>query len=334
VRAQISLARRGWRGAAGAARLARGGRRGAPGHVIARIPDWRASWHYRRRMDPREAASSPAPLAPPPLSPQSILALVQTSPELVFAHDREGWLGLFSQDAYIEDPMGSPPAPKSDGTLGRFWDTFIADSEIVFEVRRDLVSGHDVFRDVVIHTKIGASVRVDVEAYLLYQVDAAGKSAVRMAAHWDLTQMSLLAMKLGPSAWVEMTKLFARMFKVMGPAWVGGYLASMWNGIGGRGVRLLGHLGDAIAARDVSGIVDLFVDDAAPIELGSRRATPRTLLSLLPEGSRLAIERPISAGWTTSFRFRIDGPSPIDGLGLFEFAPGSARIVRARLFAD
>jgi hypothetical protein len=119
-----------------------------------------------------------ARIQPPPpsslVSKEAVLALVQKSPVYVFEHDRAGWLGLFGSDGYIEDPVGSPPAPVADGTLGRFWDTFIAENEIVFEVRRDYIVGRDVFRDVIIHTRIGESVKVDVSAYLLYEVAESG----------------------------------------------------------------------------------------------------------------------------------------------------------------
>jgi hypothetical protein len=57
-------------------------------------------------------------------------------------------------------------------------------------------------------------------------------------------------------------------------------------------------------------------------------------LGLLPAGAKLAIETPVSAGWRTAFRFRCDGDggATVAGLGLAEFAPGSARITRLRLF--
>jgi hypothetical protein len=289
--------------------------------------------------DTRESARiAPPPTSPPPQAgaqptPEAVLALVQTSPVYVAEHDRAGWLALFGSDGYIEDPVGSPPAPVADGTLGRFWDTFIAKHEIRFEVLRDYQVGRDVFRDVIIHTRIGKSVRVDVPAYLLYEVAESGKSVARMTAHWPLSSLSLGAMKMGPAAWVEMTKLFARMIKVMGPAWVGGYLSALWDGIGGRGPRVLARLGRAIGERDVPGIVDLFVDDQATAHLGRAEATARTLLGLFPPGSQLSFEAPVSAGWRTAFRFtRAGGAEPVAGLGLAEFAPGSTRLARLRLF--
>jgi hypothetical protein len=53
-----------------------------------------------------------------------------------------------------------------------------------------------------------------------------------MAAHWELAKLSLGALKLGPRAWWPMTRLFGNMIRRMGLGWVGGYLASLWKGVG------------------------------------------------------------------------------------------------------
>src|SRR5205807_1381842 len=142
-------------------------------------------------------------------SSEQLLAVVRRSPELVAVHDRSGWLSLFSDEAVVEDPIGSPPAGKAEGFLARFWDTFIAPHDIAFEIRRDHFLGHDVFRDALIHTRIGARIQIDVPAYLLYQLEERdGELRVkRMAAHWQLGNLSLGALRLGPHAWVAMTRL-------------------------------------------------------------------------------------------------------------------------------
>jgi hypothetical protein len=262
--------------------------------------------------------------------------VVERSPAWVAVHHRENWLALFGDDALVEDPVGSPPARKATGTLARFWDTFIAPHEIRFEVLRDHVIDRDVFRDVVIHTRIGPHVAIDVPAYLLYQlVDGArGLEVRRMAAHWQLGRLSLGALKLGPRAWLPMTRLFGRMLRLMGFSWVGGYLASLWSGIGARGLAAAHTLAGALESRDEAALAALFVDDTATIELGATRVAPSALLIALPAPSRLTIEAPVTAGWTTSFRFRIDGgPAPREGLALLEFAPAERRIRRARFFS-
>src|SRR5439155_21048667 len=133
-------------------------------------------------------------------------------------------------------------------------------------------------RDALIHTRIGARIQIDVPAYLLYQLEERdGELRVkRMAAHWQLGNLSLGALRLGPHAWVAMTRLFGRMLRVMGLSWVGGYLASLWSGIGKRGIAAA----EALARGEISA-------DGAPV--------------------KFTIDSPVAAGWTVRFRFRSDG---------------------------
>src|SRR5262245_6694066 len=109
---------------------------------------------------PARAQVEPVLGAPPPTRDQ-LLALVARSPEYVESENRAAWLGLFATDGFVADPVGSPPAPLADGTMGRFWDTFIAGHQIVFEVLGDYVSGLNVFRDVIIHSQISPDLRLD-----------------------------------------------------------------------------------------------------------------------------------------------------------------------------
>ena len=261
------------------------------------------------------------------------MAVVERSPAAVAAHDRAAWLALFSDDAVVEDPVGAPPAPKRDGTLGRFYDAFIAPHEIHFEIRGDHVLGDDVFRDAVIHTTVRRGVNVDVPAYLLYQVADRGGAlfARRMAAHWQLSGMVGLAVRLGPRAWVAMTVLFAGMVQHLGVGWVAGYLASLWRTVGRRGTALAAGLADALARRDAAALGQLF-EPGAVIELGERSASPGSLLDVLPPGTTLGLESPVTAGWTVSFRFTLEGATPARGLALLEVSEKSGRLTRARFF--
>ncbi|HET6340189.1 MAG TPA: nuclear transport factor 2 family protein, partial [Polyangiales bacterium] len=216
---------------------------------------------------------------------EHVLALVRRSPEFVREHDRAGWLGLFGTDGVIEDPVGSPPARVADGTLARFWDTFIGPNEVEFEVHRDCQVGHAVFRDAIVHTRIAGTVTLDVPAYLLYEVAEDGRSVARMSAHWPLSSLSLSALKLGPAAWIQMIRLFVRMLRNMGPRWVGGYLAALWDGVGARGPRTLAQLCAAVEARDPRAIASLFTDEHARVALGAQARSVAELLELLPAGS-------------------------------------------------
>ncbi len=62
------------------------------------------------------------------------------SREYVQTHNREGWLGLWSEDAIIEDPIGvSYIDPTGEGHRGiaaraNFYDSFIAPANIRIEI--------------------------------------------------------------------------------------------------------------------------------------------------------------------------------------------------------
>jgi hypothetical protein len=102
---------------------------------------------------------------------QKLYELVKRSPELVDRHDREGWLGLFSSSAVVEDPVGAGWNCKGrdwrggcDG-LGRFYDIFIGPNEIKFRVNQDIVMEREVVRDILIHTRLPNGAVSEVMAY-------------------------------------------------------------------------------------------------------------------------------------------------------------------------
>lgn len=117
-----------------------------------------------------------------------LLALVQSSPAYVGAHDKAGWLGIFASEHVIEDPVGSRPVRSAEpDALDRFWDTFIAPNQIEFEVLHDWVNDMEVVRDVTIVTTLRPGVVVRTPAHLVYETtyeDGVLKIR-RMAAHWE-----------------------------------------------------------------------------------------------------------------------------------------------------
>ncbi|WP_369027938.1 nuclear transport factor 2 family protein, partial [Nocardia farcinica] len=53
----------------------------------------------------------------------SLLAAVQASPRAVAAHDRQTWVGLFTADATVRDPVGARPHT-GRAAIEKFFDTF------------------------------------------------------------------------------------------------------------------------------------------------------------------------------------------------------------------
>ncbi|HEY9303078.1 MAG TPA: ketosteroid isomerase family protein, partial [Mycobacterium sp.] len=76
----------------------------------------------------------------------ALLAAVERSPHAAAAHDRAGWVGLFTPDGRVEDPVGSRPHV-GPSEIGRFYDTFIGPRDIAFHRDLDVVVGPSVVRD-------------------------------------------------------------------------------------------------------------------------------------------------------------------------------------------
>lgn len=94
----------------------------------------------------------------------------------VEAGDRETWLGLFADDAVIEDPIGpSPLDPEGRGHHGReaiaaFFDTMIAPSQVRFDITSSYAAGNEVANVGTITTTLADGSRVIVEGVFCYQV--------------------------------------------------------------------------------------------------------------------------------------------------------------------
>ena len=148
-----------------------------------------------------------------------VLALVRSSPVLVAAHDKAGWLGIFGREHVVEDPVGARPVRSQDtGALERFWDTFIARNEIEFEVARDWVHGFDVVRDVTVVTTMRPGVVVRTPAHLIYQtVYEDGTLKVRrMAAYWEPRPVYRQMMRPTTAHVAAGLGQFAHMFRTLG----------------------------------------------------------------------------------------------------------------------
>lgn len=75
-----------------------------------------------------------------------LLAAVERSPQAFTVHDRTAWVGLFTPDARVEDPVSSSPHVGHD-QIYRFHDTFIGPRDITFHRDLDIVNCLAVVRD-------------------------------------------------------------------------------------------------------------------------------------------------------------------------------------------
>lgn len=127
------------------------------------------------------------------MSEQEHLAVAANKKSIQYAMEgnREGWLGLYSDDAVVQDPVGvSGMDPSGEGHRGKeaiaaFFDATIAPSTLEIVADKRWTSG-DYCCCVAqkAHNTIGESQVVICDMLALYEVNEEGK-ITRMAAHWD-----------------------------------------------------------------------------------------------------------------------------------------------------
>ncbi|MHA7835812.1 MAG: nuclear transport factor 2 family protein, partial [Algiphilus sp.] len=180
-----------------------------------------------------------------------MLACVQASPEAVARHDRAAWLGLFSDDAEVHDPVGARPHCGAEA-IARFYDTFIAPNDIVFEVDHEGVCKDLVWRDVTIHTRMATGLALSVPAHLRYQLTEtpAGDLRIRrLCAHWALASMVRQSLRQGWLGVRTYAGLTRHMLAQQGMAGAAGF-ARGFGGIGARGCRRAEMLLSALRNHD------------------------------------------------------------------------------------
>jgi hypothetical protein len=119
-----------------------------------------------------------------------ILAAVERSPAAAGAHDRDRWVGLFTADGRVEDPVGSRPH-RGTAAIGRFYDTFIGPRDITFHPDVDIVVGLTVIRDVQLDVRMASTLTMRIPAYLRYDLeDRDGELKIAaLQAFWELPAM-------------------------------------------------------------------------------------------------------------------------------------------------
>jgi hypothetical protein len=136
-----------------------------------------------------------------PPTDQDLLAAVERSPRAAAAHDRAGWVDLFTGDGRVEDPVGSRPH-MGRTRIGLFYDTFIGPRDIVFHRDLDIVRGPVVIRDLDLEVAMGSALTMTIPAFLRYdlrEVNSDWKITV-LRAYWELPAMMLQFLRNGTRA--------------------------------------------------------------------------------------------------------------------------------------
>ena len=116
------------------------------------------------------------------------------SREYVQTKNREAWLGLYADEAIIEDPIGiSHIDPDGKGHRGKaareaFWDNFIAPADIQIEIKESYAAGNEVANLVELTITIPAeekkALQQKVFGIFTYTVNDEGK-LLSLRGYWD-----------------------------------------------------------------------------------------------------------------------------------------------------
>jgi SnoaL-like domain len=168
-----------------------------------------------------------------------LLAAVERSPRATAAHDRAGWVGLFTEDGCVEDPVGSG-SHVGHVQLGRFYDTFIGPRQITFHRDLDIVTGTSVIRDLTLEVNMGADARLMVPTFIRYDLREAesGWQIARLRAYWELPAMVAQFFRGGMTALPASLQLCTGLLRNQGLAGAARY-ASGLRGPARRGKRLV-----------------------------------------------------------------------------------------------
>jgi ketosteroid isomerase-like protein len=132
-------------------------------------------------------------------APLNARELGNRSRAAVAAKDRETWLGLFAEDAVVQDPIGpSPLDPSGNGQRGleaiaAFYDNVISTSEATeFEMNQSYLCGDEVAEVGIIRiTLAGGTHQAIVRGVYTYRTDGAGKIA-SLRTYWESDAMEIV----------------------------------------------------------------------------------------------------------------------------------------------
>ena len=203
-----------------------------------------------------------------------LIAAVERSPAATDAHDRFGWVGIFTADARVEDPYGSQPHVGHD-EIGRFYDTFIAPRQVIFHRDIDVTVGAAVVRDLKLEIVMAPEVVLHVPMHLRYDLrESDGEWAVaRLRAHWELPAMVFSMLAHGVKSLPPSLRLVRELLRNQGIGGSVGYLKGFRRP--GRRVR-----------RQVATLLDAAV---AGDQLSARRALSDGAVVSLGEDAPLAL---------------------------------------------
>lgn len=113
--------------------------------------------------------------------------LAETSLRLTKERDRAGWLGLFTPDAFVEDPVGGG---RHEGieAIRAFYDSTISTVESFdYEIERSYLCGSEV-AVVIRFAIVAAGVKLDMDVVNIYAAAPDGERLQSLRSWWDGTR--------------------------------------------------------------------------------------------------------------------------------------------------
>lgn len=229
-----------------------------------------------------------------------LFAAAQRSAEASARHDRAAWVGLFTADARIEDPVGSRPHVGL-GQIGRFYDTFIGPRRVTFLPGMDVAVGRTVIRDVELEIGMGGALTLMVPTFVRYDLresEPGGELVIaRLRAYWDLPAMVWQFLRSGagavPAGFDLITSLL-RQQKIRGAIGFAMGLRRLHGAQRGAAAALLTALigGDELTVRRLLGsgpVVTLGDEDPLTVDELSSRLRGAIRTKTVAAGSTVAV---------------------------------------------
>ncbi len=112
------------------------------------------------------------------------------SAEWAMAKNKESWLGLFADDAVVQDPVGESPldptglGQKGKEAISKFWDMVIAPGEMDFRIQSSHPAGDECANVVKLTNKMPGGIIINLDMVVVYSANEEGK-ITSLKAYWE-----------------------------------------------------------------------------------------------------------------------------------------------------
>ena len=126
----------------------------------------------------------------------------ESSAKFIMAGDRESWLGLYAENAFLANPVGkSPFDPSGEGFQGkagvkRYWDTVIGKAGFSIVATRRIECDNICAAVLRVTIDFGDGAKTTIDQIGIYEVNGDGK-LVSVKVYWDWDALLAQVKELG-----------------------------------------------------------------------------------------------------------------------------------------